>query len=648
MKVRQSLLFLGNFLLTVPSFFILIIAILLSLLLFHLILKSLIKLKEVTAQARQVKRAESAPYESEERYALAARAANDGLWDWNLKTNEIYFSTRWKSMLGYVENDISNSLSEWFNRVHPQDIKQLKAAIVAHFKGLTDHFENEHRMLHKNGQYRWMLSRGLAVRSADGKLYRIAGSQTGITQSKVAEALLLHHAFHDALTQLPNLVLFLKRLRHALLRTKQSEDYLFAVLFLDLDRFKVVNYSLGHMLADQLLIAISRRLEACLRPGDTVARFGGDEFTILLENIQDVEDATKVAECIQQELKLPFNLSGHEVFATASIGIALSTHGYDRPEDLLRDAEVTMYRAKALGKARSEVFDRTMHTQAMTLLELETSLRRALERKEFCLHYQPIVSLKSGRISGFEALLRWQQPRGLVSPAEFIPVAEETGLIVPIGWWVLREACSQMRVWQVQFPAKAYLKISVNLSSKQFLQPTVVEQINQILQETDLDARCLEVEITESAIMENAEEASVMLKQLRALGVQLFLDDFGTGYSSLSYLQHFPFNTLKIDRSFISRIGGDSENSQIVRTIVTLAHNLDMNVTAEGVETAAQLAQLCAIQCEHGQGYFFSQPVDCETAGALIAAEPHWYGDLKRLCMQKLFEDIKILPPFHS
>ena len=358
-----------------------------------------------------------------------------------------------------------------------------------------------------------------------------------------------------------------------------------------------------------------------MRPGDTVARLGGDEFTILLENIQDVEDATLVADRIQKELALPFNLSGHEVFTGVSIGIALSTLGYDRASDLLRDADTTMYHAKAHGKGRSEVFNKTMHTKALALLQLETDLQRALKRQEFRIHYQPIVALKSGNITGFEALIRWQHPqRELVSPAEFIPVAEETGLIVPITWWILREACRQMRFWQVQFPALAPLTISVNLSAKQFLQPDLITQIEQILQETNLDARSLALEITESAIIQNAESASFMLKQLQTLGVKLFLDDFGTGYSSLSYLHRFPFNTLKIDRSFVSRIGVDGENSEIVRTIITLAHSLGMNVTAEGVETAAQLAQLCAMKCEHGQGYFFSKPLECEAAGALIMA----------------------------
>ncbi len=348
------------------------------------------------------RKAAEALRKSEERYALAVRGANDGLWDWNLIANKVYFSARWKSMLGYFENEIGNSPNDWFNRVHPEDTKQVRAEITAHIEGLTPYFENEHRMLSKDGTYRWMLSRGTAVRDADGKAYRIVGSQTNITDRRIAESQLLHNAFHDALTGLPNRALFVDCLSRAVERGKRREDYLFAVLFLDLDRFKVVNDSLGHSIGDQLLIAIACRLEACLRPKDTAARLGGDEFTILLEDIEQVRDASRVAERIQEELTLPFELSGQEVFTTASIGIVLSTSGYDQPEDLLRDADIAMYRAKALGKARYEIFNPDMHTRAVARLQLETALRHAFERQELRIHYQPIVSLESGRLTGFE------------------------------------------------------------------------------------------------------------------------------------------------------------------------------------------------------------------------------------------------------
>jgi diguanylate cyclase (GGDEF)-like protein len=443
-----------------------------------------------------------------------------------------------------------------------------------------------------------------------------------VTERKQTEEQLRYQACHDALTGLPNRFLFIDRVDHAIKRAKRQKDYLFAVLFLDLDRFKVVNDSLGHIIGDQLLVAIAHRLEACLRPADTVARLGGDEFTILLEDIKDITDATQVAERIQNELALPFHLSGHEVFTAASIGIALSTTGYNQAEDILRNADTTMYRAKTLGKGRSEVFDPIMNTQLMLRLQLETDLQRALQRQELQLHYQPIVSLKSNKITGFEALLRWHRPEhGLVAAAEFIPIAEETGLIVPIGWWVMREACNQMRKWQLQFALNSPLTISVNLSGKQFSQPDLIQQIEQILQETNLDPCSLKLEITESILVENAKSASAMLVKLQALGIRLSIDDFGTGYSSLSYLHQFPIDTLKIDGSFINKVDVDVEKIEIVRTIVALAWNLGMDVVAEGVETNKQMYQVKSLKCDFGQGYLFSKPLDSQMAETLIATQ---------------------------
>jgi diguanylate cyclase (GGDEF)-like protein len=409
----------------------------------------------------------------------------------------------------------------------------------------------------------------------------------------------------------------MEQLEIAIERAKQNSDYVFALLFLDLDRFKLVNDSLGHMLGDQLLIAIANRLKTCVGAKDTIARLGGDEFTILLEDVKDLDRATQVADRICQELSLPFNLSGHEVFTSVSIGIAISTFGYNRAEDLLRDADTTMYRAKSTGKARYEVFDRAMQNQAMARLQLEIDLRWALERQELHVYYQPIMSLNNSRIAGFEALVRWQHPqRGWISPTEFIPVAEEAGLIVPLGWWVLREACSQIRAWQ-QLPTDLPLTISVNISGKQFAQPNLVKEIQQILQETGLDASSLKLEITESVLVDKTEAAVAILKQLKALGIGLSIDDFGTGYSSLSYLHQMPIDTLKIDRSFVNNVDCDPEKIEIIRTIVGLAWNLGMNVVAEGVETKKQMYQLRALKCDYGQGYFFSRPVDAKAATAL-------------------------------
>ncbi|HSE42551.1 MAG TPA: EAL domain-containing protein, partial [Acidobacteriota bacterium] len=560
--------------------------------------------------------------ETAERYALAALGANDGLWDWDLKTDQIYFSPRWKAMLGYTD-EIGSNPEDWFSRIHPDDRLRFEGALESHLKGMTPHFEMEHRVRHRDGSYCWMLTRGIAVPNEKGEPLRMAGSQTDITQRKTTEQRLQHEAIHDVLTDLPNRALFMDLLARSLARAKRRSDYLFAVLFLDLDRFKLINDSLGHMIGDQLLIAMARRLERCLRPGDVVARLGGDEFTILLEDIHDGNDATRIADRIQTELKQPFQLGGQEVFTTASIGIALSAAGYDFPEDLLRDSDTAMYRAKAIGRACHQVFDSAMHSSAVALLRQETDLRRALERNEFVLYYQPTVCLRSGRIHGVEALIRWQHPdRGLVMPDDFIHQAEENGLIIPIGKWVLEEACRQMRIWQREYP---HLTVSVNLSVKQFTQSQQLSlQVQKTLSEARFNPNYLMLEITESMLMENPEATAITLEQLKKLNVRIHIDDFGTGYSSLSYLHRFKIDTLKIDRSFVSRMSAVNENLEIVRTIVTLAHNLGMDVIAEGVETSEQLAQLRALKCERAQGFYFSEPVTAQEVYPLFGGRPRW------------------------
>ncbi|MBD2560497.1 MULTISPECIES: bifunctional diguanylate cyclase/phosphodiesterase [Nostoc] len=459
-----------------------------------------------------------------------------------------------------------------------------------------------------------------------GEIYQILAHTYDITERKRVEERLLHNAFHDALTGLPNRALFIERLQYALQQAKLQENYLFAVLFIDLDRFKVINDSLGHIIGDQFLLAIASRLEVCLRPTDLAARLGGDEFTILLEQIQDASDAIKVAERIQQELVLPIELDGQEVFTTASIGIALSsTVDYDQPEDLLRDADTAMYQAKALGRARYELFNLDMYASAIARLHLETDLRRAIERREFRVYYQPIVSLTSGSIIGFEALLRWQHPeRGLLNPADFIPLAEETGLIIEIGYWTLHKACLQMQTWRLNEHPTLLEKIIVNLSIKQFSQSDLIKQIEHILHSTGLDPNILILEITESVIMENGDETTATLSQIRELGVEISIDDFGTGYSSLARLSSFPISVLKIDKSFLNPMDTNSRNLEIIEIIVTLAHKLGINVTVEGVETKDQLAFIRKLNCEYAQGYFFSPPLGTSDASALIMANPQW------------------------
>ncbi|MEG4204802.1 EAL domain-containing protein [Microcoleus sp. Pol7_A1] len=531
--------------------------------------------------------------------------------------------------------------------------------------GFVSEFESQ--VYRADGTTIWVSENGRAVRGAGDKLLYYEGTVEDITVRKIAEEKLVHDALHDMLTGLPNRALFMDRLGHAIELSKRRPEVVFAVLFIDLDRFKVVNDSLGHLVGDRLLIAIAQRLGICLRTGDTVARLGGDEFAILLENINSAEDPILIAQRVQAELAEPFYLNEYQVFTSASIGIVcsgfpppypretsqLSIAGnlgnidretslsclasdspvpnvqfrtlYDRPEELLRDADAAMYHAKESGKARHEVFDLSMHTRAVALLQLENDLRRALESQEFQLYYQPIVSLTSGTIRGFEALLRWYHPqRGLVCPGEFILVAEETRLIVPIGWWMMRSACSQTHQWHQKFPENPPLTVSVNLSNQQFKQPDLIDRIREILQETQLDPRTLKLEITEGVIMENSESAVAILAELKQLEIQLYIDDFGTGYSSLSRLHTFPTDALKIDRAFVSRMTEDEGNEAIVQTILILASHLGMDVIAEGIETIEQLNLLRALQCEYGQGYFFSKPVDSIAATLLIESQPEW------------------------
>ncbi len=547
------------------------------------------------------RQAESALRESEERYALAVRGANDGIWDWNLETGEIYFSPRWKAMLGHREEEIDATPEEWWRKIHPEDLARTRESLDAHLAGDSDHFQAEYRIAHADGSFRWMLSRGLAERDAHGEARRIAGSQTDITDRQVL----------DPLTGLPNRALFLDRLASALGRARRKIGAVTGVLFLDLDRFKVVNDSLGHLVGDQLLKRVAATLEGCLRPGDTVARLGGDEFTILLEEIHGPEEALAVAERVHARLEEPYRLGDQEMYTTASIGIALSSDGQERPENLLRDADTAMYRAKSLGRGRHQLFDQDMRERAVAQLQIETDLRRALERRELVVYYQPILSLASDRIIGFEALTRWHHPeRGLIMPLEFIAVAEETGLILQIGDWVLREACRQQRSWQQEFPASAELTMSVNLSPKQFNHPDLVKQVRQVLDETGLAPRLLVLEITESAFIESPEAAIQMIGELRGMGIQVCVDDFGTGYSSLSYLHRFPIDALKIDRSFVSKIPHQGRQTELVQNIIKMAGDLDIEVVAEGVETDAQRDRLRQLDCRYVQGFLFHRPLD--------------------------------------
>ncbi len=576
-------------------------------------------LKDIEASSRNAEAAEQNAadlQESEERFRSAfdnapigmALVAPDGRW---LRVN------RSLCQIGdYTEAEL---LEVNFQSItHPSHLGPMMSHINQILTGKLASFQMENRYYHRRGHEVWVLVGVSLAREGQDKEAGLIFQIQDITARKQAEEKLLHEAFHDALTHLPNRALFMDHLKLALERAKRSADDLFAVLFLDLDRFKIINDSLGHASGDQLLIEIAIRLQRCLRPGDTVARLGGDEFAILLEDIKDINEVLIIAERLQFEVSQTYKLEGQDTFTTASIGIALYGPSYQQAADLLRDADTAMYRAKSAGKAQHVIFDSVMHAQVLNRMKMEADLRRGIERQEFFLLYQPIISLQTQRLAGFEALIRWKHPeRGLVSPVEFIPLAEETGLILPIGHWVMQEACRQIKEWQQTEPTRFPLQVSVNLSSRQFTQPNLIEQIKSILEESAISPEYLKLELTESAVMDNVEAAIKQLQEIRDLGIALSIDDFGTGYSSLSYLHRFPLNTLKVDRSFVMRMN-KKENLEIVRTIISLAGNLGLEVIAEGIETYEQLVQLHNLNCEYGQGYYFAKPLDKEAAGAFI------------------------------
>jgi diguanylate cyclase (GGDEF)-like protein/PAS domain S-box-containing protein len=571
-------------------------------------------------------------HESEERYALAVRGANDGLWDWNVTTNEVYWSTRWKALLGYQEEEIGTDPQEWLSRIHHEDAQAAKDVLNAHLASGAGHYEGEHRIRHRDGSYRWMRCRGAAVTDGNGRVTRLAGSLTDITETKVA----------DALTGLPNRLLFVDLLDRAIKRAERHPDYAFALLVLGLDRFKIVNQSLGVLSADRLLISVARRLQAGLRSTDvvsrdgggfTLARLGGDEFMVLLDDVTNASDAVRVAERLRAVLSTPFDVEGHQVFTSAVVGITVSTTGYERAEQVLQDAAIALHRAKT-GNATAayELFDPAMREQAVTRLQLETDLRIAIDNKEITVLYQPIISLVTGSIKGFEALARWHhRERGPISPADFIPIAEDTGLIRQLGKLVLAESCRQMADWQRQFGDLAPGFMCVNVSAGQLGEYDLAAEVAAVLDETGLEPSKLKLEITESAFLGDVSRAEATLARLQSIGVEWSIDDFGTGYSSLSYLHRLQANTVKVDRSFVSRMGIDAKGSEMVRAIVALALNLGMDVVAEGVENVEQMVALQTLGCAHAQGFYFSRPINISACDSLIATQPWQEAALLKL-----------------
>ncbi len=560
--------------------------------------------------------------QSEERLALALKATSEGLWDWDLTRNYIYLSTRWKAMLGFAAEELGNSPDEWFSRVHSDDLERFKQLVAGQLEAGADQFEIEYRIHPRDGSTIWVRTHGVCVRDDTGRVIRMVGSQIDITKQKQAEARLLHDALHDALTGLPNRALLLDRLEAVLSKLRRNPDRVFAVLFVDLDRFKNVNDSLGHAAGDELLVAIARRLEAQLRAEDTLARLGGDEFVVLLGEVDELGAVAAVVERLEEALRQPIEVRGHELVISASIGIAMSGPGYERAEDVLRDADIAMYRAKAAGRGGHTVFVGKMHEQAVQLLRLETDLRAAIGTPQCSVRYQPIVDVGSRRLAGFEALVRWKHPeQGWISPVEFIPIAEETGLIVELGEWVLREACARTRAWQVETSSGIF--ISVNVSPRQFSHPDLLQSIASALEDARLAPHHLKVEITEGVFIRDIDGAERTLDKLRDMDVQLSLDDFGTGYSSLSYLQRLPFDVLKVDRGFVTEMLRDQRAARLVEGVVTLGHALGLRVVAEGVESAAHLSALARIGCDFAQGYYLSPPLTEEDAAAVVRS-PHF------------------------
>lgn len=563
------------------------------------------------------KRADEALRESEERYALAALGTRDGLWDWDLGADRVNYSARWKELLGFEETEIGTSSQEWLSRIHPEDRARVEAELAQlPAAGNAGQFVSEHRMLHKEGSYRWMLCRGALLQPSAGSPGRLIGSFSDITTSK---------AF-DSLTGLPNRVLFVEKVASLLPQTGDLPAKSFAVLFLDLDGFKIINDSLGHVVGDQLLQAVAKRLQEAVRSErkgnrDEVARFGGDEFAILLTDLTDASEAVLIAGRVLERIQTLFKLEDREVYISASLGIAMADSHYETPTEILRDADTAMYRAKASGRSAYRLFDDAMRADALERLALQNDLPKAVENNELVLYYQPKVVLEDGRLFGFEALLRWQHPRfGFISPLRFIPIAEETGLIVPMGAWVLREACRQLRAWQSRFPLHPPLQMNVNVSVKQLAHPGFLESVREILQETGIPPGSLQLEMTESVLLAEGEATTKILCDLKNLGVGLSVDDFGTGYSSLNRLDRYPFDNLKIDRSFITRLDRDDRSANVVRSILMLAQNLKMDVIAEGVERREHVEQLLRLGCQYGQGFLFSEPIGAEQAELLLDA----------------------------
>ena len=559
---------------------------------------------------------------SEERYELAARAANDGIWDWDIASGRVYYSPRWYSLLGLPEGDDDDVPGAWLSLVHEDDRAMVEAAIEQHLTSGAELLQVEHRIRHADGSWRWVLNRGLAIRSEAGVATRLAGSMADITDRRVAELQLQYDALHDGLTGLPNRALFMDRLNQLLQRARRDRDVRGAVLFVDMDRFKLVNDSFSHAVGDELLVAVASRISGVLRPGDTIARLGGDEFTVLLDGIGDTTDAEMVVDRIQAVLRPPVAVGEIEIFVTASIGLALTTLG-STSEDLVRNADIAMYDAKHRGRGRWSVFDQSMHQRVVDRLARENELRHAIENDLLEVHYQPIVDIATGRIRFMEALARWPSAWSPVPPDVFIPIAEETGLIGAVGMQVMEHALADFARWRRDGVLQDDTCLSINVSARQIDDPGLPSDILGVIKASGVPPSAVRLEITESMLIHEPEGIGRIVAQVCSAGVGLHLDDYGTGYSSLAALHQYPVDLLKIDRSFIEAICDGGESYVIVRSTVALAHSLGLQVVAEGIEEADQARELLALGCDYGQGYLFAKPLSpAELAGVLGSWAP--------------------------
>lgn len=578
-------------------------------------------LEAAVSHARNLGSYDARLSELRERFSLAIRGAKDGMWEWDLVRQRVFYSQRWRELLALDGESIRPTIESWLSRVHPQDVERLRSDLDNHLNGLTPIHENEHRIRDGAGKWRWVMSRAVIHRNAANKVVRMAGSLTDVTPYRLREQELRQQSRHDATTNLPDRRVFHEHLARAVELARAHDDFTFVVLLVEVDRLGQIRDSFGVAAADELVAAIAKRLRGCLRPEDHLFRFGPEQLAILLEDIEDASHGTHIADRIHDAVAEPLELAGQTTFTTVSIGMTSSAHGYVRVEELVADVSAAVDTARDRGRNRHEIYDTSMRIESRTLLALEMAMRKALDHEHFDLHYQPIVRLADRQVLGFEALMRWNHPeRGSIPPSEFIPIAEDTGLIIPLGRWAIREAVRRLHGWQEEFGLRGQLSVSVNLSAKQIGDPLLLETIDSVLAETQIEPSNLKLELTESVMIDKVEQVTELLQELRRRGVEVWIDDFGTGFSSLGYLHRFPVDGLKIDRTFVHGLDGTAPSATMVRTILGLAENLGLAVVAEAIETEEQAAQLAELGCEMCQGWLFGRAVDRRAVATIL----HW------------------------